>query len=325
MTEIQLQAILDSKGDDHGILDVDQTVDDSGNKISKFSLEAISLGSDVSPVLRRQFMKFCTQYVGDDDVFVTRSCAPKILTPYKDKPYKFELRDEYVKGNNPRKIPTVRATYYHGKPATRKVLEHFVRTTPVVSKCDHPRCLSRLVIVPKREPGSPKDSAPTSYRITMNALINKCLKPTASQTPLAADEVKKLHHCKYFLQLDGSQAYWSIPIDDETRGLLAFQTHEGVFAWDRLTMGAMPSSAVQQAAYNEILDTYLPADIRHRCACYADDIAAGADTLEELFEMFQALIVALHKGGIQVKAQKVKFEHKSISFTTIISLKIKLR
>ena len=148
----------------------------------------------------------------------------------------------------------------------------------------------------------------------MNALINKCLKPTASQTPLAADEVKKLHHCTYYLNLDGSQAYWSIPVDKETKGLLAFQTHEGVFAWDRLTMGAMPSSAVHQAAYNEILDTYLPADIRHRFACYADDIAAGAKTLEELFIMFKALVLALHKGGIQVKAQKVKFGHTSIKF-----------
>ena len=183
--------------------------------------------------------------------------CPQILTPFKDRPYKFVLRDEYVKGNNPKKIPSIRGTYYHGKPATRRVLEHFVRTTPVVSRCDHPLCLSRRMIVPKREPGTPKDSPPTSYRVTMNALINKCLKPTASQTPLAADEFKKLHHYEYFLNLDGSQAYWSIPVDEETKGLLAFQTHESVFAWGRLTMGAMSSSAIQQAAYNEILDKYL--------------------------------------------------------------------
>ena len=78
---------------------------------------------------------------------------------------------------------------------------------------------------------------------------------------MATDEIKKLHHHKYFLQLDGSQAYWSIPIDEESKRLLAFQTHEGVFAWDRLTMGARPSSAVQQTAYIEILDRYLDPDI----------------------------------------------------------------
>ena len=134
----------------------------------------------------------------------------------------------------------------------------------------------------------------------MNALVTKCLKPTASTTPLATDEIKKLHHHKYYLQLDGSQAYWSIPIDEESKRLLAFQTHEGVFAWDRLTMGARPSSAVQQTAYIEILDKYLRPSMRHRFACYADDIAAGADTLEELLELFKALIEALRRGGIQV-------------------------
>ena len=90
--------------------------------------------------------------------------------------------------------------HYHGKPATCKVLEHFVRTTPVVEKCDDPRCFSRLVIVPKREPGSTKDSPPTSYRVTMDALINHCLKPVANTLPLATDEIKKLHAYKFFLK-----------------------------------------------------------------------------------------------------------------------------
>ena len=73
-------------------------------------------------------------------------------------------------------------------------------------------------------------------------------------------------------------------------------------------MGAVPSSAVQQTAYLEALDQYIdyyeddslrqclldnngerlkdaegnPKTLRHRFAIYCDDIAAGADTLEEL-------------------------------------------
>ena len=104
--------------------------------------------------------------------------------------------------------------HYHGKPATCKVSEHFVRTTPVVEKCDDPRCFSRLVIVPKREPGSTKDSPPTSYRVTMDALINHCLKPVASTLPLATDEIKKLHAYKFFLKMDAMNAFWSIPLDE---------------------------------------------------------------------------------------------------------------
>ncbi len=47
--------------------------------------------------------------------------------------------------------------------------------------------------------------------------------------------------------------------------------------------------------------------LRHRFAVYCDDIAAGANTLEELHELFEALICACHKAGIQIKAAKVKF------------------
>ena len=49
------------------------------------------------------------------------------------------------------------------------------------------------------------------------------------------------------------------------------------------------------------MDKYLPAEYRHRIAMYADDMAAGADTLEELFALYKALVVALDKAGIQVK------------------------
>jgi hypothetical protein len=47
--------------------------------------------------------------------------------------------------------------------------------------------------------------------------------------------------------------------------------------------------------------------LRHRFAVCCDDIAAGADTLEELYELFEALICCCHKAGIQIKAGKVKF------------------
>jgi hypothetical protein len=78
-------------------------------------------------------------------------------------------------------------------------------------------------------------------------------------------------------------------------------------------MGAVPSSAVQQTAYLEALDQYIdydegdnlrkclldrngerlkdkegnPKTLRHRFAIYCDDIAAGADILEELYDLLE--------------------------------------
>ncbi len=75
---------------------------------------------------------------------------------------------------------------------------------------------------------------------------------------------------------------------------MPFQTHEGVFAWNRLTMGCRPTSQVQQTAFHTAMDNHMPKMYRHRIALYADDIAAGADTLEELFEIYKALVITLY-------------------------------
>ncbi len=89
--------------------------------------------------------------------------------------------------------------------------------------------------------------------------------------------------------------------------MTAFQTHEGIFAWDRLTMEARPASTVQQSAYYRAMDTYLQAKWRHRCRC-------RQHTLEELFELLKALIECFDKAGIQVKASKLIFGVREISF-----------
>jgi hypothetical protein len=100
------------------------------------------------------------------------------------------------------------------------------------------------------------------------------------------------------------------------------------------------SSAVQQSAYLEALDQYIdydhdgnvrkclldksgkrlldfngsPKTLRHKFAVYCDDIAAGANTLEELYDLYEALLCCCAKAGIQVKATKIKFGVKEVTF-----------
>ena len=314
MSEIALQGLLDrTKADEQDEEAMDMTVI-NGVRMSKYDIRALKVGLKVTPEMRDNLTEFNKDFVGEHSVFPIKNGAPRILEQFKDNPYTLELLDQYTTGNKPKKLPTAGATYYQGKPATRKVLEHFVRTTPVVEKCDDPRCFSRLVIVPKRDPGTPKDSPPTSYRVTMDALVNNCLKPVASTLPLATDEIKKLHGKRYFLKLDAMHAFWAIPLDEESKKLMAFQTHEGVFAWSRLTMGCRPASQIQQTAYHNAMDAHMPAKYRHCIAMFADDMDAGADTIEELFEIYKALVMSLDKAGIQVKASKVEFGVEEITF-----------
>ena len=316
MTEIQLQALLDRTAttDKIASIDMDMTTDQNGNKVSKFNVKAIKIGKHVPESIKKAFELFNQDYIGKDSVFPTENGAPRIMTQFEGAPYSLELLDQYTQGPKPKKLPSIKGVFYNHKPATQKVMEHFVRATPVVEKCDDPRCISRLVIVPKLDPGMPKNSPPTSYRVTMNAIINDCLKPVASTLPLATDEIKKLHGFKYFIKADAMHAYWSIPLDEESKKLLCFQTHEGVFAWNRLTMGCRPSSQVQQTAFHNAMDKHLPAKYRQRIALFADDMAAGANDMEELLDIYQALIRALHQAGIQLKASKVEFGRTQCTF-----------
>jgi hypothetical protein len=222
MSEIALQGLLDrTKADEQDEDAMDMTVI-NGIRMSKYDIRALKVGQKVTPELLDALTKFNQNFIGADSVFPVKNGAPRILEQFREVPYTLELLDQYTTGNKPKKLPTAGATYYQGKPATRKVLEHFVRTTPVVEKCDDPRCFSRLVIVPKGEPGKPKDAPPTSYRVTMDALINNCLKPVASTLPLATDEIKKLHGKRFFLKLDAMHAFWAIPLCEESKKLMPF-------------------------------------------------------------------------------------------------------
>ncbi len=46
---------------------------------------------------------------------------------------------------------------WEGKTYTAHVIRGFIKGTPVVETCSNPRCISRLVIVPKLTPGQAKD------------------------------------------------------------------------------------------------------------------------------------------------------------------------
>ena len=212
MSEIQLRRIVDKMANettDQGT-DGDEIMQKGGESISKFSKEALEIGAAVGELKLDKVKKVFDLNKGDDAVFRTRNGAPKIMTKFKDKPYSYELLPEYANGS--KKFPTVKSMNWEGKTATAKVIRGFTSSTPVVQRCPNPRSISRLVIVPKLAPGQTKDDPDHGFRVCVNALINKCIKPDASTIPLAVDEIKKLAHCKFFLQLDGANAYWSIPV-----------------------------------------------------------------------------------------------------------------
>ena len=87
--------------------DGDETMFKNGAIISKFSFEALELGTDVKEHIRSKINPRFVQWSGDDSVFPTKNGSPKILAKFAEHPYSYELLPEYENGE--KKLPCVKA------------------------------------------------------------------------------------------------------------------------------------------------------------------------------------------------------------------------
>ncbi len=93
----------------------------NGTRMSKYDIRALKVGQKkVTAQMRNDLAEFNKNFVGENSVFPIKNGAPRILTQFKENPYALELQDQYTTGSKPKKLPTVGASYYQGKPATSK-------------------------------------------------------------------------------------------------------------------------------------------------------------------------------------------------------------
>ena len=84
----------------------------NGERISKYDIKALKVGSKVSKTMREELNKFNSNYIGAESVFPVKNGAPRILTQFKDNPYTLELQDQYTTGNKPKPLPTIKGAHY---------------------------------------------------------------------------------------------------------------------------------------------------------------------------------------------------------------------
>ena len=116
---------MDAQGDPTQDLDLDMTTTKDGKRISKFSLEAMTIGEEVDKSLTKLFHEFNSDYVGMNSVFPLKSGAPKTLTAFRERPFRFELRDEHTKVPRPKALPSVRGTFCYYDKNSRTLCTHY--------------------------------------------------------------------------------------------------------------------------------------------------------------------------------------------------------
>ena len=180
---------------------------------------------------------------------------------------------------------------------------------------DNVQSISRLVPVPKRieNPGSNSESV--GVRITFDwRELNKNLDQVHHQV-LTVEELKAiLVNAKVFSQVDLKDAFYQLPLDEESKRLTTFSTPWGLKRSTRLVQGATPSSAICHEVLRRDLQG-IPCAINiadnimvFGCGDSLEEAQKDHDkTLKDVFEMFRRTGMTINKKKCVFNATRTKF------------------
>ena len=176
---------------------------------------------------------------------------------------------------------------------------------------DNVQSVSRLVPVPKRIEGSDE----IGVRITMDWRdLNKNLDKVHHAVPTVEQLRYDLNGAKVFTQLDLRDAFYQLPLDDESKRLTTFSTPWGLKRSTRLVQGATPSSSICHETLRRDLHGINGAlNIADNILVYGrgETLAQATEdhdrALLETFRMFQRTGYTLNRRKCIFRATRTKF------------------
>ncbi|KAK9510273.1 hypothetical protein O3M35_005093 [Rhynocoris fuscipes] len=138
--------------------------------------------------------------------------------------------------------------------------------------------------------------------------LNKALELQTFPLPTIEEIFTKLNGGETFSVLDLSDAYLSIPVEEESQKLLVINTIRGLFKYTRMCFGIAPAPAI----FQRVVDTMLSG--LKGVAYYLDDIIVTGrnkrDHMANLVEVFKRI----REYGFHVNKEKSKFFQKSVNY-----------
>ncbi|XP_062700352.1 uncharacterized protein K02A2.6-like [Aedes albopictus] len=138
--------------------------------------------------------------------------------------------------------------------------------------------------------------------------LNAALQPNQYPLPLPDDIFAKLANCKYFSQIDLSDAFLQVEVDEQCRKLLTINTHRGLYSYNRLP----PGVKVAPGAFQQITDTMLAG---LECTSgYLDDVIIGGRTEEEHDRNLRAALKRIQDFGFTIRPEKCTFRKQQVQY-----------
>ena len=95
------------------------------------------------------------------------------------------------------------------------------------------------------------------------------------------------HQPKYFAVLDLTSGYYQAPLAQDSRDLIAFITHMGMYEWTRVPMGAKGAPPYFQY---QMVNTVFTGLIHTICEVYLDGIIIWGDSINQLSTRLEQIL-----------------------------------
>lgn len=237
----------------------------------------------------------------------TQSAEPEVIKKYqhlfegigKLKDYKQKIHcDPTVTpvAQRPRRIP------FHLRKQVAEKLQELEELDIIEPACGPSSWVSPIVAAPK--PNNPKEVRVCGdYR-----LPNQALKRERHPIPTVDDLMEDMAGATMFSKVDLRAAYHQIELDENSRDLTTFCTHQGLYRYKRLPFGLSCASEVFQNAVQQALHGLT--GVRN----IADDIIVWGTSQEDHDRNLEALLHRLEVKGLTLNRCKCRFNQPSIWF-----------
>ncbi|XP_058817025.1 uncharacterized protein K02A2.6-like [Topomyia yanbarensis] len=126
--------------------------------------------------------------------------------------------------------------------------------------------------------------------------------------PLPDDIFAKLTNCKVFSQIDLSDAFLQVEVNEQYRKLLTINTHRGLYSYNRLP----PGVKIAPGAFQQLIDTMLAG---LQCTCgYLDDVIVGGKTEEDHDRNLRAVLKRIQDFGFTIRVDKCTFHKQQVQY-----------
>ena len=202
------------------------------------------------------------------------------------------------------KEPTLNGTMPHVNPNVRTELAQIIndKLQRGIIERGHGPYTSTVLLLPKPKGG-------VRFVLDYRAL-NECVRSDAYTLPQVDEVLSALGGSKFFSTLDIKEAFWSVPLDEDSKQLTAFRTPLGLFQYTRMPMGLKTASAV----FCRFLDGIV-GDLRWTTALtYIDDVLIYTESEEQHLDALETLLERLDAANLTLKASKTVIAVPSVEF-----------